>query len=273
MIDGVTSRPFSAKTLPQMVKSGDKKVEEEVIRTSRELYCRPRGVIEREINEWSGMSLGDDNIPSFGGMEKFKIICSNCGLEKTVPFKPEPGRAVYCKECMAKIKAGEVKIEKKGQDQINYDESKFYKPLADLGIEFKQKNGDGKIETENRYPERIEKSTPPARPKIFSAIKKVFTREKPKENSALREVLNKTISLDALKDKNTEVKKPVATQNVGFVPSKDRAASAENMNKLKDLISAKVPTSTPPTPIQPTAPINKGQVKEVPEDVLRKILE
>ncbi|MFA5778323.1 MAG: CxxC-x17-CxxC domain-containing protein [Candidatus Paceibacterota bacterium] len=281
MIDGVTSRPFSAKTLPQMVKSGDKKVEEEVIRTSRELYCRPRDVIEREINEWSGMSLGDDNISSFGGMEKFKIICSNCGLEKTVPFKPEPGRAVYCKECMAKIKSGEVKIEKKGQDQINYDESKFYKPLADLGIEFKQKNGDGKIETENRYPERIEKSTshnfdkkvpiksiPPMRPRIFSAIKKVFVGDKPKaspvdglpsgigprasrprENLALKDLLNKSVS------------------------SKDRAASAENMNKLKDLISEKVPTPTPSTPIQPTAPTSKGQVKEVPEDVLRKILE
>jgi len=49
MIDGVTSRPFSAKTLPQMVKSGDKKVEEEVIKSSRDLYCRPKEVVEREI--------------------------------------------------------------------------------------------------------------------------------------------------------------------------------------------------------------------------------
>ena len=266
MIDGVTSRPFSAKTLPQMVKSGDKKVEEVVIKSSRDLYCRPREVVEREINDWSGMSLGDDNngSSSSSSLEKFKIICSLCKQEKTVPFKPEPGRSVYCKECIAKIKSGEVKVEKKGQDQINYDESKFYKPLADLGIEFKQKNGDGKIEENNRYPERIEKTTPsasPTRPKIFSAIKKVFTREKPKENLALRELLNKT------------------------VPPKARAASSEEMNKLKDLISAKVPTSIPvppaSTPIPPSAPVppspliseKKEQAKEVPEDVLRKILE
>ena len=48
MIDGVTSRPFSAKTLPPMVKSGNKEIEEEVIRSSRDLYCRPKEVVERK---------------------------------------------------------------------------------------------------------------------------------------------------------------------------------------------------------------------------------
>lgn len=273
MIDGVTSRPFSAKTLPQMVKSGDKKVEMEVIKSSRDLYCRPRDAVEREINDWSGMSLGDDNNGSSfsGSLEKFKIICSLCKQEKTVPFKPEPGRPVYCKECIAKIKSGEVKVEKKGQDQINYDESKYYKPLADLGIEFKPKD-TGKIEEDNRYQERGEKNfssanrsapkpfsapskpfIPSTKPGIFGAIKKVFTpsfandrvtREKPKparaggENSALRELLNKT------------------------VPPKARAANTEEMNKLKNLISASTPT-----------PVPKKLVQEVPEDVLKKILE
>src|SRR6185295_6435105 len=67
MIDGVTSRPFSAKTLPPMVKSGNMQIEEEVIKTSRELYCRPKEVVEREINNWSGMSLGDDTSSSSSG--------------------------------------------------------------------------------------------------------------------------------------------------------------------------------------------------------------
>ncbi|KKT23432.1 MAG: hypothetical protein UW07_C0024G0008 [Candidatus Nomurabacteria bacterium GW2011_GWF2_43_8] len=123
MIDGVTSRPFSAKTLPPMVKTGDKKIEEEVIRSSRELYCRPKAVVEKEINDWSGISLGDDVGTGSASMERFKIICSLCGLEKTVPFKPEPGRPVYCKECMAKIKSGEVKVQKGSEDQMKHDES------------------------------------------------------------------------------------------------------------------------------------------------------
>jgi len=310
MIDGVTSRPFSAKTLPQMVKSGDKKIEEVVIQSSRDLYCRPREVVEREINDWSGMSLGDDNGSSFGSllkgnMEKFPIICSLCKLEKTVPFKPEPGRAAYCKECIAKIKSGEVKVEKKGKDQIAYDESKFFKPLADLGIEFEQKDR-GKIEEDNRYQERVNKpishnfdkkvpvqNIPPARPKIFSAIKKVFTKSIPTKvgtgNPALKELLNKTltptsapVSLDSLKDKTIEVKKPAR------LTGGDRAASAEDMNKLKDLIQAKSRESGSPevsqetfrektVPIPPASAqqpqVKIEKVKEVPEDVLKKILE
>ena len=322
MINGVTSRPFSAKTLPQMVKSGDKKIEEEVIKTSRELYCRPKEIVEREINDWSGMSLGDDK-PSSSDLEKFAVICSFCKKEATVPFKPESGRTVYCKECIAKIKSGEVKVEKTSENQIKYDESKFFKPLADLGIEFQPK--DGKIEEEKRYPERAD--TPHSRVNnhgILGAIKKVFTEGTQKaptpkragvpttkfvgKNTALKEVLNKItadggtpqkavvnepISLDTLKNKiQEEVKKP--TRPVGG----DRAASAEEMNKLKDLIAEKItppvppttpsiggqantvneplPITNPPTPTLtpiPTPVPQKPVPPEVPEDVLRKILE
>lgn len=303
MIDGVTSRPFSAKTLPQMVKSGDKKIEEEVIKSSRDLYCRPREIVEREINEWSEMSLGDtDNVSASGGpLEKFPIICSLCGKEKTVPFKPEPGRPAYCKECIAKIKSGEVKVEKSGQDQIRYDESKFFKPLADLGIEFTQKDNKGR---ENERAEKVEKSSvQPAKVAstnksgILSSIKKVFTKKSTHistDNSALREVLNKTlelptqvgtptqvgaVSLDVLKEKvKEEVKKEIPL-------SKDRAATPEEMNKLKSLIQEKVEkkyikkeennqTKKDPLASQAgTSPSQGEKIKEVPEDVLRKILE
>jgi CxxC-x17-CxxC domain-containing protein len=326
MIDGVTSRPFSAKTLPPMVKSGDKKVEEEVIKSSRELYCKSKEVVEREINNWSGMSLGDEKDISSSSLEKFPVICSLCGKQTTVPFKPEPGRAVYCKDCIAKIKSGEVKVEKKGQDQIKYDETKFYKPLADLGIEFTQKDR-GKVEDE-RYTERVDAHinkphSGATKPGILGAIKKVFNKkeEKPKNNPALKEVLNKVmtepkpktdqplaeipkpvtvapgipqkaaISLDSLKEKiKEETKKPVSF-------SKDRAASVEEMNKLKELIEERITTSSSlkasqslngpaeATPLpkggEETPPKNPStssgpsaiKAKEIPEDVLRKILE
>jgi CxxC-x17-CxxC domain-containing protein len=288
MIDGVTSRPFSAKTLPPMVKSGDRKIEEEVIESSRRLYCLPKAVVEREINDWSGMSLGNDTDISSGNLEKFPAICSLCKKATTVPFKPEPGRAVYCKDCIAKIKSGEVKVEKKGQDQIKFDETTYYKPLADLGIEFEQKN-NRKNEEENRYPERIEKNLPlkPARPKIFSSIKKVFKPQPinnsvPK-NSGLKEVLNKAmsepkvvptsvpipppipppISLDALKDKMKTISSvpPSKPTHAGG----DRAASTEDMNKLKNLIQKTVPVKA--------SPVDSIRPREVPEDVLKKVLE
>jgi len=34
--------------------------------------------------------------------EKFKATCAECGKEAEVPFKPEDGRPVYCKDCYQK---------------------------------------------------------------------------------------------------------------------------------------------------------------------------
>ncbi len=236
MIDGVTSRPFSAKTLPPMAH-GDPKVEEEVIKSSRELYCKTREIVEREINNWSGMSLGNEN--DTGGVEKFPAVCSICKKETFVPFKPEPGRPVYCKDCIAKLKSGELKPVKGSINQIKYDEGKFYKPLSDLGIEFEQKTpsvAQAKTMEGDRYPERtdrighVDNNQTNARPGIFSAIKKVFNKNampvglqpkgnlntqpvrnnfmknKPKAvhsangNIALKEILNKTLN-EALAEK------------------------------------------------------------------------
>jgi CxxC-x17-CxxC domain-containing protein len=327
MIDGVTSRPFSAKTLPPMVKGGDKTIEEEVIRSSRELYCRPRDTVEKEINDWSGMSLGDDNASPTG--EKFPIICSLCGESRTVPFKPEPGRPAYCKECIAKIKSGEVKVARGPKQEPIQDEAKFFEPLAALGIEFKPE--ESKVSEYDRHPERGDK-TPVAseKPGLLNTIKKTFTpkipatnaqpgrpKSPPREggNKALKEVLSKVmeketvttpkvsspapsapepISLDTLKYKMRDIK-----QNVS--PSQDRAASVEEMNRLKDLISQKIqnaPRETDPAPASAPAPVPQAPVPpapvqaapealaapipstppkpvtpEVPEDVLRKILE
>lgn len=308
-----------------MVNGGDRQIEEEVIRSSRELYCKSKEEIEREINNWSGMSLGADETSSSSGnssgpLEKFKIVCSLCKQEKTVPFKPESGRPVYCKECIAKVKSGEVKVEKGPENQMRYDDSRFFKPLADLGIEFEAK--ETKIEEKDRYPDRKEK---PHSVHIMDTVKKVFhvnrspkpqdapkpaqNFKKPESHNALKDVLNKAlatnsqpkipepvkpipapapvptpkpISLDVLKDKMNAVKQAPA--------GKDRAATPEEMNKLKDLIKEKVTTpaeATPPpkggeetTPAQnpsnssgQATPQAQKQAPEVPEDVLRKILE
>jgi CxxC-x17-CxxC domain-containing protein len=295
MIDGVTSRPFSAKTLPPLVQTGNKRVEEEVIQSSRALYCRTREVVEREINDWSGMSLGNDNEISSGNLQKFPAICSSCKKETTVPFKPEPGRSVYCKECVAKIKSGELKPVSGAEKQIQRDETEFYKPLADLGIEFPAQDA-------------VKKVLPAHNASHGDAGWKKEDKMKPArrggDNSALREVLNKTlvtppipppVSLNILKNENKET-----------TPSKNRAASAEDMDKLKNLISAKVsaPSAnsgpaaipTPPPPSQPASipiptppasaqssseakpapnpvPVPPSAVREVPEDVLRGLLE
>ena len=40
-----------------------------------------------------------------GPREMTKIICSDCGKEGEVPFKPTEGRPVYCRECFPKHRA------------------------------------------------------------------------------------------------------------------------------------------------------------------------
>ena len=37
--------------------------------------------------------------------EATKAICSDCGKECEVPFKPTAGRPVYCRDCFAKHRA------------------------------------------------------------------------------------------------------------------------------------------------------------------------
>ena len=336
MINGVTSRPFSAKTLPPIAKNSDINVEKEVIKMSRALYCRPKAVIEKEINDWSGMSLGNEEA---GDVEKFATKCSVCKNDTKVPFKPEPGRPVYCRDCIAKLKAGEIKPIKGSMNQIRHDETSYFKPLSDLGIEFEDKgqSATGVNKEENaRYPERNEKNIgikknipiyPNNKIGVFSKIKKVFNKnspvnnfkpkEKPKENLALRDILNKTLNENKVLEGKKEIKveeskmvevKKEAPPTISLndlrqnSPTKtstlqDRSASSEDMNKLKNLISEKETTGFVPKiqkeeiieekvqqdtmPVKPTEPIQQaqpsvsssGKIREVPEDVLRKILE
>ncbi|MCK4481899.1 DNA-directed RNA polymerase [Candidatus Bathyarchaeota archaeon] len=34
--------------------------------------------------------------------EMHKAVCADCGQECEVPFKPDPSRPVYCRECWQK---------------------------------------------------------------------------------------------------------------------------------------------------------------------------
>ncbi|MEM2282900.1 MAG: CxxC-x17-CxxC domain-containing protein [Candidatus Hadarchaeales archaeon] len=35
-------------------------------------------------------------------VQMFKATCADCGAECEVPFKPTPGRPVYCRSCWEK---------------------------------------------------------------------------------------------------------------------------------------------------------------------------
>ena len=42
-----------------------------------------------------------------GNKEYFVGVCSGCGGEAKVPFKPTEDRPIYCSECFAKMKEAE----------------------------------------------------------------------------------------------------------------------------------------------------------------------
>lgn len=109
MIDGVRSRPFSATTLPPFKTKTIPDIAEKVIEISRERYARPTHLIQDEINHWSELSMAVQDDGKTANRKTWKVKCSNCKKETDVPFEPEEGRPVYCKECLTKLKAGTIK--------------------------------------------------------------------------------------------------------------------------------------------------------------------
>lgn len=143
MIDGVTSDPFSATTLPPIgVRNNNRS---SIIRVSRERYAQDRKKVEEKILRWAGVeelfketaqeeskSLNEEeamyrNVPSRKSYknqtssepdepprlnltqpqgEMFEDKCWVCGRKVLLPFKPDGVRPVYCKEDMKKIKQG-----------------------------------------------------------------------------------------------------------------------------------------------------------------------
>jgi CxxC-x17-CxxC domain-containing protein len=48
--------------------------------------------------------------PAAAGKVETMTVCSQCGRETTVPFKPTQGRPVYCRECFLSRKAAAATV-------------------------------------------------------------------------------------------------------------------------------------------------------------------
>lgn len=129
MIDGVSSEPFSAATMPPLPIE-ETQQREKIIAVSRERYAAEKSAVEDRIMRWSGVLTEDggeridasaagggrvDSDSSGSGPPKepkpkrdkssdFPAVCDACKKETTVPFKPDPSRPVYCEECYPEYK-------------------------------------------------------------------------------------------------------------------------------------------------------------------------
>ncbi|AKB79469.1 hypothetical protein MSHOH_2986 [Methanosarcina horonobensis HB-1 = JCM 15518] len=56
------------------------------------------------FNDRNSFRGRDSNRGGFGGAprEMHTATCSDCGAETQVPFKPDPDRPVYCRDCLPK---------------------------------------------------------------------------------------------------------------------------------------------------------------------------
>ena len=258
MIDGITSRPFSATTLPPIKIDLSKGVKERIIESSRRLFTRPREEVENEISKWSGMlQVGE-------GDAKYKADCSNCKKSTMVPFEPKEGRPVYCKECMFKIKSGELKPEHGfvASRSANQEEKVSTAPLAALGIEFKPIDAKAGVPQRNNFPNPTNVKNnfvkPPVLPLKPSHINGTNFPERIKHSGPsplLRGLLEKiakdgkdSSSKDGFKIEESaipkttpmslsELKKQDSSniKNINIMPTKE--ASEENKSSLKDVLA------------------------------------
>ncbi|MDQ5971659.1 MAG: hypothetical protein QG566_605 [Patescibacteria group bacterium] len=246
MIDGITSRPFSATTLPPIHIDVDANVKEKIIESSRRLYTRSRQDVEDEINNWSGMIQSTD-----GTISKFKAECNNCKKEIMVPFEPTPGKPVYCKECLAKIKSGEVTAEKGfiapkafKQEQLNSA------PLAALGIEFTSDSIKG---IPPKHFSQMQNATPTSTPSNANFNKTPYT---PNNNNT----------------KNNFQHKPVERKKSGPSPllkgllQKIGIENGNGVDNIKDLPIKEVKKETP-------APMSLDSLKKSTEKPINKPLD
>jgi hypothetical protein len=164
MVDGVSCRPFSARTLPPFRVKSSTTTAEDIIKNSRKLYARPRYIVEEEINRWSGMAAG--TLGEAGGGQKEKEVVGAARGEGL----PEQKKRPY----MQRPLGGE----------------KYSSELASLGIEFEERKEKKGVERRFKEPpEKIKRkvSVPAASPLQATAAAEPEKEEKP-ETISLKEL-------------------------------------------------------------------------------------
>lgn len=155
LVEGMASRPFSAKTLPPFKIPFAAAPPELIIESSRKNYAKSKEYIESEINRWSSV-MGNDagfrevdfekssspkpatSTAPKSGEGKYEAKCASCGKDTRVHFKPTDDKPAYCDDCFKKIKAN------KSESTKTYESSIDEAALAEMGIEFKPDANRGK---------------------------------------------------------------------------------------------------------------------------------
>lgn len=118
MIDGVSSQPFSAFTMPPIAEVTDSA--QKVVEQSRERYAGNRQMIEERVSTWSGFG---DSVNVEEKLKEVKVAkdaakkarfsheydCTRCSKKFLLPVELDRSRPIYCEECKAIRDADKLK--------------------------------------------------------------------------------------------------------------------------------------------------------------------
>ena len=129
MIDGLSSNPFSAKTLIPFPKLRNSN-REKIIKVSRDRYGTQKSIIEEKMYRWMQnletnaapiVKKNNINVSRGGRSVLYDAQCSICKKQTKVIFPPDGKRPIYCKSCLKKKRDGEEKqiAESKEKESTN----------------------------------------------------------------------------------------------------------------------------------------------------------
>jgi hypothetical protein len=246
MIDGVGSTPFSAKTLPPVVMPEVKYVKE-VTENSRAVYAKPRDVVEEEIKKWHEAVIMESKPVG----EKFDKVGAAQALES---IKKEHG----------------VK---------DFPPKKTYQDRAPSSSPMSQTRAPGVSSAQSFVP----RTQQPVRP--FQPVTPARPISAPPQSTVK---LPERMSLSSLKNQPTEEKKATGANmddlknilakatisgekkfNLGKVEARKDDSAPEKVEKIVEEQN----TSTGPKISEGAKKEESKNIKEIPEDVLKKVLE
>ncbi len=255
MINGVGSKPFSARGMPPLSKP-EISFRKEILEFSRSMNARPREKVEVEIMSWLDTKPKPTNVEQKSEYNKYP------------PREPK----------VEPIHRGSDFVKNnnfQNQNPVHDDKPKYYpqpQPKTFVNVEKKEYIKP----TEKEIPKKeFVRNKPPVKeyvhkpsPKLQEFLKKLEDTKDTEEKVVVTEpeIKKETIPLASLRPITKDAKKP----------------SIENMNSLKSVLAEALKNSkhnqekkTEPV----VAPKDKEEntvaikVKEVPEEVLRKVLQ
>lgn len=276
MIDGVAGDAFSATTLPPNPVS-EKSNAEKIIKVSRERYASKRDVVEDKISRWSGVDMGETVVESerprrekeggFGGESKayrsdktdrelWDASCAMCNEKIKVPFKPDPNRETYCRNCLIEVRKKMPEGPKKIQPEVKMDNIK--KPETE-----EKKIISDKSRMEKVTIVKIEDPVKSPMKEIKEERKAVLAdKADKKKEDRIVPVEKKDISVKRVEIKVPQVSRaqirPKAPQAVQAVSSKDSASPVSKAIPA----TPRIENEKLKEKIEKTKPINKGDMKE-----------